>query len=187
MPGKKQYEVLTLSELIKIISSWVVDVILVIFLALALSFLFGSHVKMEGNSMTPTLESGDALLIDRTRGKLLPIRRFDIIAYQLSPQSPVALKRVLALPGERLLIREGQVYINGEALPENSYTSSLAYSGIAGEEIVLSGNDYFVIGENADASLDSRFPDVGNIRGEHILGIIWLRYAPFQNLRLFFK
>ncbi len=178
----RRYDVVTIGDLIKQISVWIVDIIVVIALALMLTYFFGTRVHMNGNSMTPTLSSGDRMLLNRTKGKLLPINRFDIVAYQISEHSEVFLKRVLALPGETVRISEGKVYIDGELLPESPYTLSLAYAGIAGSTVTLGEGEYFVIGENADASLDSRFSDVGNIPISKILGTVWMRFAPFRNL-----
>lgn len=183
MAKRRDYEVVTAGDLIKRISVWVVDVILVVALALSLVYLFGTRVHMEGSSMTPTLSNGDRLLLNRSKGKILPINRFDILAYQLPGQEGVFLKRVLALPGETLLIREGKVYIDQEELPDNEYTRSLSYAGVAQTPLTLAEGEYFVVGENADASLDSRFSDVGNILSRNILGTVWLRYAPFRDLR----
>ncbi|MBP3729018.1 MAG: signal peptidase I, partial [Lachnospiraceae bacterium] len=129
------------------------------------------------------LSNGDKMLINRSRGRILPIKRFDIVAYEVKGQEGVFLKRVLALPGETLQIREGKVFINGEELPENDYTKSLAYAGTAQTPLTLGSTEFFVIGENADASLDSRFSDVGNIPADQLLGTIWFRYAPFRDLR----
>ena len=184
MARRRQYEVVTIGDMIKAVSIWVVDVIVVAALALSLTFLFGTRVHMEGSSMTPTLSSGDKMLLNRMKGKIIPLRRYDIVAYRLPGQEAVFIKRVLALPGETVKISEGQVFINGEMLPENDYTRSLAYAGVAAGGIVLRDGEYFVIGENADASLDSRFSDVGNIPAADILGTVWLRYAPFRNLRI---
>ena len=183
MAGKRRYEVVTAGDIIKSVSNWVVDVILVIALALTLTYLFGTRVRMEGSSMTPTLSGGDRMLLNRTKGKILPIERYDIVVYHLPGQEGVYLKRVLALPGETLQIREGKVYINGEALPDSEYTRTLAYAGVAASPVTLHADEYFVVGENPDASLDSRFTDVGNIPAENVLGTVWIRYAPFKNLR----
>lgn len=183
MSRRHSFDVITVGDLLKQITVWVVDCIVVVALALALSYLFGTRVHMEGGSMIPTLENGDRMFLNRAKGKLIPIGRFDIVAYQMPSRNGVFLKRVLALPGETVQIREGQIYINGSLLPENEYTRSLAYSGVASEPVVLGDNEYFVIGENADASLDSRFSDVGNVSLSDILGTVWLRYAPFRNIR----
>ena len=183
MNKRRRYEVITLGDLVKRVTLWIADIILVVFLALSIAHLFGTRVRMEGSSMTPTLSNGDQLLLNRLKGRILPIQRYDIVAYELDTQEGIILKRVLALPGETLQIREGKVLINGEALPENEYIRSLSYGGEAQSPLTLGANEYFVIGENADASLDSRFSDVGNIRKDNIWGCVWLRYSPFRDMR----
>lgn len=183
MAKKRGYEVVTAGDMIKNVSIWIVDVILVIALGLTLTYLFGTRVRMEGNSMTPTLSGGDRLLLNRAKGKILPIERYDIVVYHLPGQEGVNLKRVLALPGETIQITEGNVYINGERLPESDFTRTIAYAGVASTLITLREDEFFVIGENADASLDSRFTNVGNIPAENILGTVWFRFSPFRNLR----
>lgn len=184
MSKKRRYEVVTLGDLVKQVTRWLVDIILVIALALTLTHLFGTRVRMEGSSMTPTLSNEDKLMLNRLKGKILTIRRYDIVAYELDSQEGIFLKRVLALPGETLQIKEGKVFINGEVLPDNDYIRSLSYAGEAQKLLTMGEEEYFVIGENADASLDSRFSDVGSIKADHIWGTVWFRYGPFQNLRL---
>ena len=66
-------------------------------------------------------------------------------------------------------------------MSKHSFRYSMASLRIASEPITLLENEYFVIGENADASLDSRFNDVGNVRLDHILGTVWFRYSPFRH------
>ena len=183
MAGKRSYEVVTVGDIVKTVSVWIIDVILVVALGLVLTHLFGTRVRMEGSSMTPTISGGDRMLLNRVKGKIIPVKRYDIVVFHLPGQDGVYLKRVLALPGETLQIIQGVVYINGEALPESEYTSTLAYAGVAVSPLTLRKDEYFVIGENADASLDSRFTDVGNIPAENILGTVWIRFAPFKNLK----
>lgn len=184
MGRKRQFEVVTIQDLIKTVSLWVVEIILLIALALSLTHLFGTRVRMEGSSMTPTLVSGDRLLLNRLKGRIIPIKRYDVIVYRLPGQEGVFLKRVLALPGETLKIAEGRIYINGSPLPESEYTRTLSYGGVAATDLTLGEDEFFVVGENPDASLDSRFTDVGNIHSEDILGTVWFRFSPFKDLGL---
>ena len=177
----RRYDVVTIGDLIKQISVWIVDIIVVIALALTLTYFFGTRVHMNGNSMTPTLQNADRLLLNRTKGTLKEFERYDIVVYYLADPDSVYLKRILGLPGETVQIIDGLVYINGEKLQESPKLSAYISSGIAADPVTLLEGEYFVIGENADASLDSRFNDVGNIRAEHMLGTVWFRYAPFKH------
>ena len=146
MSPKRSYEVVTAGDIVKKVSIWIVDVIVVIALALVLTHLFGTRVRMEGSSMTPTLSGGDRILLNRAKGRILPIKRYDIIVYHLPGQEGVYLKRVLALPGETLQIAQGKVYINGMALPDSEYTKTLAYAGVAASPVTLREDDFRVTG-----------------------------------------
>ena len=74
---------------------------------------------------------------------------------------------------------EGDLYLMKASILEAALTDTPGKLA----PLTLPEGEYFVIGENADASLDSRFGDVGNIPADHILGTVWLRYAPFKDLR----
>lgn len=181
---KQSYEVLNLEDILRRSTLWIVDVALVILLALTLTYLFGGRVSVPSSSMNPTLQNGDKLLINRCKGRVMAIDRFDVAVYRLEDEDSVYLKRVLGLPGETVQILDGKVLINGEVLTDKRLNFTISSAGIAAEPIKLGTGEYFVIGENTDASLDSRFTDVGNIRLSQIVGTAWLRYAPFKNLGL---
>ena len=181
MAKKRSYEIVSAEELVRRITSWTVDIVLVLIAAFFLTWAFGTRVTMEGNSMTPLMSSGDRLLINRTKGSLIPLSRFDIAAYTQAGEDSVYLKLILGLPGETVQIRDGKVLINGQGLEDERITFSIPNAGIAEEPVLLGEGEYFVIGRSPDASRDSRFPDVGNISARQILGTVWMRYAPFSN------
>ena len=179
MTKKKPYEIISAEDVIRRVTSWTVDIILVLTLAFFLTWAFGTRVTMEGNSMAPLISGGDKLLINRTKGKLIALNRFDVAAYTLSDDNSVYLKLILGLPGETVQIRDGKVYIDGRLLEDDRMVFMVPNAGIAEEPVLLGEDEYFVIGRSPDASRDSRFADVGNIRASRILGTVWLRYSPF--------
>ena len=181
MAKKRSYEIVSAEDLVRRITSWTVDIILVLILAFFLTWAFGTRVTMEGNSMTPLVSSGDRLLVNRTKGKLIPLQRFDIAAYTLSGEENVYLKLILGLPGETVQIRDGKVYINDQLLEDERISFSIPNAGVAEEAVLLGEGEYFVIGRSPDASRDSRFSDIGNISSRQILGTVWLRYSPFSD------
>ena len=181
MAKKSSFEVMSLEEQIRMITSWVVDIVLVALLAFFLTWAFGTRVTMLGNSMTPLLESGDRLMINRTKSRLVPLQRFDIAAYTLDADDSVYLKLILSLPGEKLQIKDGKVYINDQLLEDERLAFSIPNAGLAEEPVYLDTDEYFVIGRSPDASQDSRNAEVGNIRREQIRGTVWLRSAPFSS------
>lgn len=178
MDKKSSYEVTSLEDQIRRITSWVVDIILAALLAFFLTWAFGTRVTMVGNSMDPLLSGGDSLMINRLKNRLTEPQRFDIAAYTLEGDDSVYLKLVLGLPGETIQIKDGRVYVNNQLLEDERMVFSVQNAGIAEEPVVLGADEYFVIGRSPDASRDSRFSEVGNIRREQIMGTVWLRCLP---------
>lgn len=185
MARERYYDVMSAEDIIRLVTRWIVDVVLVITAAVFLTYMFGTRVKMEGNSMTQTISDKDKLLLNRFSGSVRTIKRYDVLVYRLNDEEGVYLKRVVGLPGETVQIKEGSIYINGERLKNNTLIPDIAYAGVAEKPIELASDEYFVIGENPDGSLDSRYTDVGNIPLDNVLGTVWLRYAPFRNLKKF--
>lgn len=151
-----------------------------------LSWLMVTYVAqrtdVNGTSMYPTLEDGDQLIADKISYRFRDPERFDIIIfpYQYAPNT-YFIKRIIGLPGETVRIDEqGNIYINGEILEEDYGYETIEYAGLAAQEIHLGDDEYFVLGDNRNVSEDSRYPDVGNIRREDIVGRAWLRIYPFS-------
>ena len=93
------------------------------------------------------------------------------------------IKRIIGLPGETVHIDEyGNIYIDGEVLEESSGREVILDPGQAAEPIELGEGEYFVLGDNRNASSDSRDPSVGVIKGEDIIGRAWLRIYPFDSI-----
>jgi signal peptidase I len=93
------------------------------------------------------------------------------------------IKRVIGLPGETVRIdEEGVIYINGEVLEEHygKETIDTAHIGRAINEVKLGEGEFFVMGDNRNNSLDSRFEAVGNIKKSDIIGKAVLRMYPFN-------
>ena len=73
------------------------------------------------------------------------------------------------------------MYINGEPLTL-PVDMDLQTGGLASEPLTLGDDEYFLLGDHAESSLDSRFSDVGNVQGETLLGRVWFRLAPFRRI-----
>lgn len=151
--------------------------------------LFVDHIAqmviVEGISMEDTLENGDLLLASKLSYRLHDPERFDIVIFPYLTQEHY-VKRILGLPGETVQIREHQIYINGEVLLEGFGREKIEDGGIAGEEIVLGEDEYFVMGDNRNHSVDSRDPAVGVVRGQSFEGKVVLRLYPFSSIQSFY-
>ncbi|MBQ7925884.1 MAG: signal peptidase I [Lachnospiraceae bacterium] len=144
----------------------------------------GQRTEVDGESMLPTLEHQDQLLVDKISYRFHDPERFDIIVFPYPGNTQLRyIKRIIGLPGETVQIgQDGTIYINGEALKE-SYGSEIIRQdmiGLAAEPITLGADEYFVMGDNRNYSRDSRMADVGNIHRDTIIGKAWVRIWPLS-------
>lgn len=145
----------------------------------------GVRTEVVGTSMTPTLENGDQLIVEKVSYYFTEPQRYDIIVFPY-PEDPKKhyIKRIIGLPGETVQIIDGYVYINGELLDEHYGNEVMNNAGVASEPVVLGDDEYFVLGDNRNNSEDSRYAAVGNIKRSDISGRAWLRIWPFDSFGL---
>lgn len=171
---------------------WVKVLSFAVLLAVGIRFFLMTPIVVNGASMMPTLEDGDKLIINKLGPKLSDYDRFDIIVFK-SPDGPNYVKRIIGIPGDRIEYKEDELFINGKKFEEpylDEYKKELIDSGTLTEDFRLEEylgektvpeNSYFVMGDNRRVSNDSRFPDVGFIPEDVILGKAELVYWPFEN------
>ena len=165
-----------------------VNFILYIAIVFLLTYLVihyvGQRTQVSGTSMEYTLSDGDNLIVDKISYRFQKPERFDIIVFPFQyEENTYYIKRIIGLPGETVHIDEyGNIYIDGEVLEESYGREVILDPGQAAEPIELGEGEYFVLGDNRNASSDSRDPSVGVIKGEDILGRAWLRIYPFDSM-----
>ena len=130
--------------------------------------------------MESTLENGDGIIVEKFSYLTNNPERYDIIVFRES-ESVNYIKRVIALPGETIQITEGKIYINERAIFDAYGNAKMEDGGIAEKPIKLGQDEYFVLGDNRNASKDSRDKAVGVIKRDQIIGKAWLRVLPFDN------
>lgn len=139
----------------------------------------GQRTDVRGISMEPALYGGDQIWIDKFSYYFQNPDRFDIIVFRRD--GIFYIKRVIALPGERIWIsRAGGIYIDDRLLEENYGMAVISYAGIAAEEITLGEGEYFVLGDNRTESFDSRYEEVGVIERSQIVGKAVFRMYPLS-------
>lgn len=176
---------------------------LLVFLAVRASL---QNYLVEGYSMFPTLDHGQHVLVNKLGYAEINMDRLtdfipfvdaedgdvrqvfggpgrgDIIVFESSAGSGNDLiKRVIALPGERIAIVQGRVYINGQLLNEPYITEAW---GDTRPEILIPARHYYVLGDNRNSSQDSRSGRIGLVPRERIVGKALLRYWPFDSFGL---
>lgn len=156
---------------------WATDIIVVIALACFTVHAFGGQITVMGNSMSPLLESGDVVLMNRIGYDLGKPERFDVVVFQREDQKQ-NIKRVIGLPGETIQIVDGQILVNGQVMEESEDQKKIALAGLAENPVELGEDEYFLLGDNRDSSEDSRFANVGNVKEHQILGKVWFQIYP---------
>ncbi len=165
--------------LIRLFRNILIVVALALVISLFITKFIAHHTSVDGSSMSPTLTNGDQLIVEELSYYFHDPERFDIVVFPISTEDDY-IKRVIGLPGETVQIVNGQVYINGALLTDDRYGAELIEDpGMAADTIYLQPDEYFVLGDNRNASVDSRFPEVGLIHKKDIEGRAWLRFYPF--------
>jgi signal peptidase I len=138
------------------------------------------NFRIEGYSMEPNFHDGQFLIVNKLVYLLHPPERGDVIVF-IPPTNTSRdfIKRVIGLPGDRIEITNGRVYVNGALLDEPYPLNPGTYS--AGPVTVPPG-EYFVLGDNRNNSSDSH--SWGSVPAKDIIGKAWVSYWPPQLMGL---
>ena len=156
--------------------------------ALGATFMMVLHLFVlqisivKGHSMEPSLEDGDRLVVDRFAADIGDVHRGDVVVLRY-PRNPAIdfVKRVVALPGDRIAMRNGQVYVNGDMVAVEEWTCIEDRQDLA--ETTVPEGAYFVLGDNRPISCDSR--EFGLVTQELIKGRVRARFWPLDRVAIF--
>ena len=155
---------------------WLRDILISVAIAVLIVVFLYQPVRVEGNSMLPRLDDQDRLFINKFVYRFTAIERGDVVVFHY-PRDPEKsyIKRVIALPGDRLRIDHGTVWLNGKPQTEpyipEEYRDSVSYP-----ETVIPADSYFMMGDHRCISKDSR--EFGPVERSFIYGKAAFVYWP---------
>lgn len=157
------------------VKSFIKDTVQVLFFAILLTFVLRSYIvearQIPSGSMIPTLQIGDRLLIDKITYKFSDLHHRDIVVFMPPPEAQLGgnksdyIKRIVGLPGDKIQVSGGKVYVNGKEQTEPYIAQAPAYN--YGPATVPEG-ELFVMGDNRNNSFDSHewgFLPMTNVKG----------------------
>ena len=173
-------------SLARIIAAWIIEIIIVVVVAATIVYFFGMRTVNQGQSMSPTLEAGDTVLVDRFVYLLKDPEVNDLIVFlpNGNEKSHYYIKRVIAVPGDSVQITDGKVFVNGEEFEEEIEVSAIDNAELAENEVKLGNDEFFVLGDNRNNSEDSRHVGIGNIKDDYIIGKAWFNFTKGKMGRL---
>ncbi len=156
----------------KFIKSLLPYVIILVVVILIRTFIV-TPIKVNGKSMQPTLNGNEIMILNKIGMHLREIKRFNIVV--IKDSEGYLIKRVIGLPGETISCKNGVIYINGKKIVDDFG------EGKTGEiEATKIPNDaYYVMGDNRENSLDSRY--IGSINVQEIQGTTSIILFPFKS------
>ncbi len=163
---------------------WLFYILIIIGLTYLIITYVGQRTRVSGSSMETTLSDGDNLIVDKLSYRFQDPKRFDIVVFPYKyEENTYYIKRIIGLPGDTVQVKDGYTYINGELLESDIYGAEVMIeAGVASEPITLGEEEYFVLGDNRNHSLDSRDPSVGILKREDLIGRAWVRIYPFDKM-----
>ena len=189
--------------------SWVQVLVSAAVIAFVLTTFVIANSEIPTGSMENTIMAGSRVIGSRLHYKFADPERGDVAIFVFGWQCPQCnaiiegdkqdtcpacgsevgkrghtiyyVKRVIGVPGDKVQIKSGLLYVNGE-LYDTEDTDTIKNAGVAEEEITVGEDEYFVLGDNRNSSEDSRYANIGNIKKEYIKGKAWFVVRPFKKM-----
>ena len=157
-------------------SDWIVPIVIAVILAILINRFLIFKVKIPSESMVPTLNVGDRLFVTRVYNPE-NLKRGDIVVFYSEEKNEDMIKRLIGLPGDKIVIKDGTVIVNNETLKENYIGTADNYNG----EFIVPEGKYFFLGDNRYWSLDSRYWEDPYIDGSEIKGKAQIKVYPWKD------
>lgn len=161
--------------MVREVFTWIFGILASAFIATVIVFFFGMTTNVVGASMEPVLYNGQQIFVNRFVYVLFSPKKGDVVVFlpNGNENAHYYVKRVVAVPGDHLLIKDGILYVNG--VESEWVTGYILDPGIAENELTLEGGEFFCIGDNPGNSEDSRSANIGPVKEADIIGKVWFR------------
>ncbi|MDO4554453.1 MAG: signal peptidase I [Lachnospiraceae bacterium] len=161
-------------EIAVTVLKWIGEIAAVCFLAFLVIYFAGQTLTIRGESLEDTFYDGDVVLVNKLIYRIQEPKQYDMVVFRTDSggedSNHYFIKRIVATPGDTVIIEDGVLKVNGEELSAFPAFSEIKNPGLASEEITLGEDEYFVLGDNCNNSEDSRVASVGNIKKENMIG-----------------
>jgi signal peptidase I len=172
---------------------WIVALAIGIIIAIILTVFIGTSYTVSGESMHPTFEDKDKVIVSKISKTLNHIDSGDVIIFHANSKSDY-IKRLIGKPGDTVKYKKDQLYINDKKVKESYLSENKKYKdgkyltedfnskslNGANGKAKIPADKYLVLGDNRQNSNDSRYKDVGLIDKKQIVGKVMFRYWPFD-------
>ncbi len=161
--------------MVREVFTWIFGIVASVFIATVLVIFFGMTTNVVGASMEPALYNGQQIFVNRFLYVLFSPKKGDVVVFlpNGNDNAHYYVKRVVAVPGDHLLIKDGILYVNG--VESEWVMGYISDPGIAENEITLESGEFFCIGDNPSNSEDSRSANIGPVKEADIIGKVWFR------------
>ncbi|WP_414043384.1 signal peptidase I [Macrococcus sp. EM39E] len=177
----------------KELKEWIISIVIAVAAVILIRSFFFVPYQVSGDSMAPTFEDKERLIINKISTWTNGLDRGDVIVFHANEKKDY-IKRLVGLPGDKIEYKEDLLYVNGKVVEENylkanrelaindnlteDFTvSELTHSG--GKNEIPDGR-YLVLGDNREISLDSTKPELGLIKQDSVVGKVSIRFWPLN-------
>lgn len=163
----------------RVLKSTLYALVIVAAVAALIATLVLPVLQISGTSMEPTLNNGEIVVLVKTSN----LKRGDLCGFSYS--NKILIKRVIGIPGDVLVIDgEGNVWINGEMLDEPYITEKSLGECDIEFPYTVPENQYFLLGDHRETSIDSRSTVIGCVAKDQIFGKLFLKVWPFSEISI---
>jgi signal peptidase I len=162
---------------------FILYILFVVLAALAIRSFIAEPIRVDGDSMVPTLVHNEDMFVEKMSYWVGDPLRGDLIICYYPGYTKSCVKRVIGLPGETVEVKEGAIFIDGKALDESPYWNGEIIGDAA--PVTVGARQVFVVGDNRNGSKDSRNPSVGCIPYAKVVGRVVAVVYPFDEFETF--